>query len=226
MFVPDQNQLHALYIFRCGELRVGKPNEEMLALLAEDDWAYLSRLKDEAHERGVSIDDLQMIEDDTAELRQKGRRWCRLPCAVCCASPLSSAASMRWCMWGHVGRWRLWMWHASYRFWRCSTSPTLPRSFSPTPISARASRGTMSSRQYAAWQPPTRRSASLIWRGNPSAQSPPTIFLSSCDGTDGSRRCSLIETPSIVDWWRTLKGRCGTTPRCRGFLQFFPRPIR
>ncbi|PWU93767.1 protein kinase A regulatory subunit [Trypanosoma cruzi] len=71
MFVPDQNQLHALYIFRCGELRVGKPNEEMLALLAEDDWAYLSRLKDEAHERGVPIDDLQMIEEDTAEVRQK-----------------------------------------------------------------------------------------------------------------------------------------------------------
>ncbi|ESL09395.1 hypothetical protein TRSC58_02882 [Trypanosoma rangeli SC58] len=80
MFVPDQNQLYALYMFRCGELRVGKPNREMLALLAEDDRACLSRLKAEARVRGVSVDDLRTIEDDTAELRQ--RREATVPLAM------------------------------------------------------------------------------------------------------------------------------------------------
>ncbi|RNF19845.1 putative protein kinase A regulatory subunit [Trypanosoma conorhini] len=80
MFVPDQNQLHALYMFRCGELRVGKPNREMLVLLAEDDRACLSRLRAEARARGVSIDELRTIEDDAAESRQ--RREATVPLAM------------------------------------------------------------------------------------------------------------------------------------------------
>lgn len=71
VFVPDQNQLYALYMFSCGEVGVGKPNKEMLALLAEDDRAWESRLSREARERGVAVDDLQRIENDTAELQQK-----------------------------------------------------------------------------------------------------------------------------------------------------------
>ncbi|KAH9593372.1 Cyclic nucleotide-binding domain [Trypanosoma melophagium] len=71
MFLPDQNQLYALYMFSCGEHGVGKPNKEMLELLAEDDRAWNSRLSNEAQERGVSVSDMQEIEADTLERQQE-----------------------------------------------------------------------------------------------------------------------------------------------------------
>nr|CCC91994.1 conserved hypothetical protein [Trypanosoma congolense IL3000] len=73
IFVPDQNQLYALYLHRCGDRGVGKPNKEMLALLDEDDKAWETRITDEARQRGVTMEDLCEIEGDTAE-RQRERR--------------------------------------------------------------------------------------------------------------------------------------------------------
>ncbi|KEG07937.1 putative protein kinase A regulatory subunit [Trypanosoma grayi] len=107
MFVPNQNQLYALYMFRCGELRVGKPNKEMLALLAEDDRAWNLRLRDEAREREISVDDLQEIEADTAERQREReamvplamRRVLRLEPEWCSSSCVSSSSDDR----VHVG---------------------------------------------------------------------------------------------------------------------------
>ncbi|AAZ12980.1 cyclic nucleotide-binding domain containing protein, putative [Trypanosoma equiperdum] len=72
VFAPDQNQLYALYMHRCGAHGVGKPSREMLALLTEDDKAWQSRVTEEAHQRGVKVEDLQEIEGDTVE-RQRER---------------------------------------------------------------------------------------------------------------------------------------------------------
>ncbi|KAH8611027.1 Cyclic nucleotide binding domain [Trypanosoma vivax] len=73
-FVPDQNQLYALYIYACGVHRVGKPNKEMLMLLAEDDRAWESRVTKEAKERGITVEDLREMEGDTEEQRKQRYR--------------------------------------------------------------------------------------------------------------------------------------------------------
>ena len=61
--LPDQNQLYAYYLTRCGHHGVRKPHWAVLALLAEDAPSQQLRLATEAAERGVMAADLALTED-------------------------------------------------------------------------------------------------------------------------------------------------------------------
>ncbi|KPI85485.1 hypothetical protein ABL78_5445 [Leptomonas seymouri] len=63
--LPDQNQLYAYYLTRCGYHSVRKPHRAVLALLSEDKPSRALRLATEAAERGVAVADLALTEDSS-----------------------------------------------------------------------------------------------------------------------------------------------------------------
>ncbi|KAG5504705.1 hypothetical protein GH5_05329 [Leishmania sp. Ghana 2012 LV757] len=63
MPLPRQNQLYSYYVTRCGYHGVRKPHRAVLMLLAEDTASHAERLAGEAAERGVTVADLEQIED-------------------------------------------------------------------------------------------------------------------------------------------------------------------
>ncbi|KPA84142.1 hypothetical protein ABB37_02221 [Leptomonas pyrrhocoris] len=65
--LPNQNQLYAFYLTRCGHHGVRKPHRAVLALLAEDTPSHTLRLTAEAAERGVAAADLAHTEDSNAD---------------------------------------------------------------------------------------------------------------------------------------------------------------
>lgn len=64
--LPNQNQLFAYYIARCGYHRVGKPSRAVLHLLREDEASRVIRLSTESADRQVSVKDLKAIDCVTA----------------------------------------------------------------------------------------------------------------------------------------------------------------
>lgn len=69
-FLPDQNQLYAYYLSRCGTHRVGRPHRSVLALLEEDAPAHYRRLRREAKERAIEDwTTLEEVENDSEEVR-------------------------------------------------------------------------------------------------------------------------------------------------------------
>ncbi|CCW68246.1 unnamed protein product [Phytomonas sp. Hart1] len=68
--LPTQNQLYAFYISRCAHHRVGKPNEQVLELLLEDEFSRLSWQKAEAAEHLISLDELHDMEGDSPSTLQ------------------------------------------------------------------------------------------------------------------------------------------------------------
>lgn len=63
--LPNQNQLYAYYLSRCGHYRVGKPNSAVLQLLAENEPSRLVRLKAESVELGIPVSSVVEMEMDT-----------------------------------------------------------------------------------------------------------------------------------------------------------------
>lgn len=64
--LPDQNQIYAYYVTRCGHHGVRKPHKAVLALLAEDTTSHALRLGAEAAARQVEAADLALTEDGEA----------------------------------------------------------------------------------------------------------------------------------------------------------------
>ncbi|KAG5478605.1 hypothetical protein LSCM1_06008 [Leishmania martiniquensis] len=74
MPLPSQNQLYSYYVTRCGYHGVRKPHQAVLMLLSEDTTSHAERLAGEAAERGVTVADLEQIEDGAdAAVRARDR---------------------------------------------------------------------------------------------------------------------------------------------------------